>query len=46
MEVTEIELCNMLASSNAGSVRISNETTDDDAAMSRQQGASWSNLWE
>ena len=44
MEVTELEIIEMLAASNL-KFDVSDETTEDDALMSNDRRGSWGNLW-
>ena len=45
MEIAELEVVEMLASSPNRNFNISDDTTDDDAVMSNRHRGEWGNLW-
>ena len=45
MEIAELEVVEMLATSNKD-FNVSDETTKDDAVMSNRNRGTWGNLWD
>lgn len=45
MEIAELEVVNMLATSNKD-FNVSDETTDSDANMANDRRGTWGNLWD
>lgn len=46
MEAMNVETIEMIATSQANTFSISNETTNDDAAMSNEHRGTWGDLWK
>jgi len=46
MEAMNVETVEMIATSQANTFSISDETTDADATMSNEHRGAWGNLWQ
>ena len=46
MEAMNVETVEMIATSQANTFSISDETTDADATMSNERRGTWGNLWK